>query len=489
MILAFCVPAAQAAPAPNWNEEAPAHSPGPRESAAMAYDAVNQEMVLFGGLTQAGVRLDDTWTWDGSDWTKESPAHSPSPRSSARMAFDPNTEQLILVGGQTGEGIVGETWTWNGGDWTELSPTTPAPAAAVPSMAADPATGNVLLFGGNLDGDVQNWTWSWNGSTWTQLAPQTSPPPRWGASMAYDPTSEKMMLFSGSGESLYNDTWSWNGTTWSREFPADSPMGIGAGSMAFSPAAGTPIQLGGEGGTVGDTWTFGVQTGQEPTATISSPADGQTFEVGEQVPVSFSCSAATDGPPVATCVGSDGSPAPSGQLDTTTIGSHTYTVTATASDGQTGSASITYEVGDPRPPACRPVPGGLTLDTFGLRPPLGDAPPVPGFRVRLAATRRVDARISPRIVYRTRSGRRSFQYRSRTVRIDRVRRLRFELPPRVRRQMFRAHGFVYGNRVTFRLRGQLKARGDRADCFGRAESLAYELPVVAVSSRVALRRR
>ena len=114
---------------------------------------------------------------------------------------------------------------------------------------------------------------------------------------------------------------------------------------------------------------------------------------------------------------------------------------------------------------------------------------VPGLRVRLSATGRVDAEIAPRIAYGSPNGRKSFRYRARTVRVNRVRKLRYRLPAKVRREMLRSQGAVYGNRVTFRLRARIKARGDRPACYKRPESLAYELPVVAVSSRVALRRR
>ena len=264
--------------------------------------------------------------------------------------------------------------------------------------------------------------------------------------------------------------------------------------MALDESSDEVVLFGGftmEGPVLGDTWTFGVQTDQAPFAVISSPASGGTYRVGERVGVIFSCEAAPDGPPVASCEGSDGTTGlglTNGFLDTSRPGKRTYSVVATATDGQTGSASISYEVIKPKP-VCGKVEGGLSLETFGLVPPLGDAPPVAGLRIRLGARGTVDARLSPSISYRTRSGSRSVKLRTRTVRINGSRKLRFRIPDEVRSGLRRDTGAVFGNRVIFRLSASLKSAGDRSDCFRRTESRSLQVRVVNVSSRVALRRR
>lgn len=84
-----------------------------------------------------------------------------------------------------------------------------------------------------------------------------------------------------------------------------------------------------------------------PTATVSSPAPGGTFVLGQSVPTNFSCADGTGGFGLASCDDSNGTSTTgggSGQLDTATTGPHTYTVTATSTDGLTTMTSISYDV-------------------------------------------------------------------------------------------------------------------------------------------------
>jgi len=75
----------------------------------------------------------------------------------------------------------------------------------------------------------------------------------------------------------------------------------------------------------------------DPTVTITSPADGSSFTRGAVVAADYGC-ADTGGSGLATCVGdvADGS-----SIDTSTLGPHTFTVTAT--DGAGNDTSVTHD--------------------------------------------------------------------------------------------------------------------------------------------------
>src|SRR5215510_781723 len=45
-------------------------SPSARRHSAIAYDAARRRVLLFGGVDNSDVVLDDLWSWNGTAWTR-----------------------------------------------------------------------------------------------------------------------------------------------------------------------------------------------------------------------------------------------------------------------------------------------------------------------------------------------------------------------------------------------------------------------------------
>ena len=196
-----------------WTQKAVSTSPSGRTYNAMAYDAVRQQVVLFGGFDGAYNNYSDTWVWNGSNWQSKTPSNSPVGRAGHAMVFDAAHSQVVLFGG-SGNDIYDDTWTWDGTNWAQKTVTTAPSARYWAAMAYDSLRKQTVLFGGSDDSSNFNDTWVWDGTTWAKQSLPLSPSPRWASQMAYDSARNQVVLFGGGTESqAYNDTWIWNGGT------------------------------------------------------------------------------------------------------------------------------------------------------------------------------------------------------------------------------------------------------------------------------------
>jgi hypothetical protein len=81
-----------------------------------------------------------------------------------------------------------------------------------------------------------------------------------------------------------------------------------------------------------------------PSATVTSPASGARYTRGQIVRAGYNCQDGTGGPGIASCT----APVATGQpINTRTIGHHSFTVTATSTDGQSTTSTVTYTVEPP----------------------------------------------------------------------------------------------------------------------------------------------
>ncbi len=115
--------------------------------------------------------------------------------------------------------------------------------------------------------------------------------------------------------------------------------GGGAGaSYAESSATGVSIS---EATSLSPEVVITATIAAPPSASITTPANGATYSAGQTVDANYSCTEGSQGTGIQSCSGpvADGA-----AIDTSTPGPHSFTVTATSSDGLTGSQTATYTV-------------------------------------------------------------------------------------------------------------------------------------------------
>jgi hypothetical protein len=188
-----------------------AGQPPARTGAALAFDAANGTVVLFGGDGRAR-SLGDTWIWDGSVWTQAHPSTSPPPLTGAQMTYDPVSHDLVLVGGErlqpvplgsnvcsssglSGSGSAsGSTGSTGSGSTRWIPPTNPQPADA-PQPTGIHGTPVIVPNCGGYGGS-NSATWLWNGNNWSKASDSTPSVGFGGWTLVTDPVSNKALLFA-----------------------------------------------------------------------------------------------------------------------------------------------------------------------------------------------------------------------------------------------------------------------------------------------------
>lgn len=289
---------ARRAPTPSASPQLPqsslrnAAAPSARYGAALAYDPVSKQLILFGGATTGtqahpadAERLNDTWAWNGTSWMQLHPAASPPPLYGASLVIDPSTGHLLLLAGSGQMDAGGSlqqqgTWSWDGQTWNRAGDTPlQMPFAAA---GADPTHHQVLLSGYDTNyptqcgrvacpvlGEIDRaGAYSWNGTRWAPAAGQA---PDWYASgTAFDPSSGRVISAGGYVPNGLQSTFGWDGKQWQLvsqtqgfngvpdpDYPAspcDAATDAGAGNIVMVCA----FTSGGQ--PTGATWTFDGST-------------------------------------------------------------------------------------------------------------------------------------------------------------------------------------------------------------------------------------
>ncbi|HTT25541.1 MAG TPA: kelch repeat-containing protein, partial [Thermoplasmata archaeon] len=278
----------------NWSvvNAGGAGSPAGREFFSMAYDPVDQYVVMFGGGTAVGPgqQYNDTWTFANGSWTYLN-ISSPAPRRSAAMTWDAADGYVLLFGGiYPGSATVNsvqfqDTWSFVHGAWHNMTApvvnSTNTPTVRwMAQMAYDPTSSAVILFGGCnalACASSTNDTWSYSGGAWTNISGSVgiAPPVRGTASLVWYPPDNALLLFGGSNpnQTVRGDTWELSASGWTQLSPATSPSTRGDFWMVYDPTAGYLVLFGGLRYSVSptdyalsDTWIYGNGTWTNETA-------------------------------------------------------------------------------------------------------------------------------------------------------------------------------------------------------------------------------
>jgi hypothetical protein len=211
---------------------------------------------MFGGRNASGTPLNDTWEWDGSNWALVDTPAGLTPRFGHSMAYDAVRQTIVLFGGDNGTLKFNETWerqSAGGSVWTLRGSTGPSVRAfAALSASGDPA-GGALMFGGVTGtSTLLNDAWVWNGASWTLAAVPGSTPPtaRQNARMVYVPALRRAVLYGGADAAgVSADVWLANVTSAVSPTPVlVTPSQSGGGAQTFTAlfrhtAAGSMTQM------------------------------------------------------------------------------------------------------------------------------------------------------------------------------------------------------------------------------------------------------
>ena len=194
-----------------WENLTPSVMPSARYGEAMAYDAADAYIVLFGGRLSGpyGGYVNDTWTYANGVWTNitATAGTAPSARGYASLVDDVADGYLVLVSGTCpNSNFCNDTWKFSGGLWSPLGPAPINRLSSDAEAAYDSTDGYVLLV------DCVNGTHRFSRGVWATVPGPT--PPGCSPSISDDPANHGVMFWGGLQQRIYNATWMYSNGSW-----------------------------------------------------------------------------------------------------------------------------------------------------------------------------------------------------------------------------------------------------------------------------------
>ncbi len=208
--------------------------PTGRLNAALVWDTLDQQLILYGGTDGNGHYFGDLWSYTPTthSWNAlQCSNNPPGPRVSGAVWTG---HQMLLLDGLNANGLLTDFWAYTPGahgGWLELATSTPPGPRSYSSLAWDSQDNRLYLFGGtNKNATLLVDLWSYTGKTgWSQInaTGATLPAGREQAMMTWDSTHNVLLLMGGwmNGQSTPDATlWAFLPTqnSWNNATPTDS---------------------------------------------------------------------------------------------------------------------------------------------------------------------------------------------------------------------------------------------------------------------------
>ncbi len=229
-----------------WRETTAIGGPPALADAAMAWSRRTGSLILFGGTD--GRPYDRTWSYSQLGWTQHlrssqvPPARALHFMAGGRVSGGPG---IILYGGRSQSGtVLTDTWEFNGFDWQQKSTTGPTFTVG---MAAETDGREIMLLGN--DGMTANQSYVWINDAW-QLTPTqgSTPPPIGNTHFIHDGARDRYVLFGGeaAGAQLSNDVYELEGNTWIQRAPTNAITARANATAIYHIVERTMMVFGGE---------------------------------------------------------------------------------------------------------------------------------------------------------------------------------------------------------------------------------------------------
>ena len=190
-----------------WSDMSPANQPTGFIASAMTYDSDSKKVIHFGG-SNGGTVTGATSVYDTAEntWTVKSPGKSPPGRYRHAMAYDCVNNKVVLFGGGWGKG--NDTWLYDiaTNTWDQKFPNQSPSARYGHAMTYDSQNNKIVLFGG-AGGGEESWIYDVSSNNWTQVITDLKPSSRQQHTLVYDSHNNKVILFGGTTGNYTNETW------------------------------------------------------------------------------------------------------------------------------------------------------------------------------------------------------------------------------------------------------------------------------------------